>query len=309
MLNSVNLNLLRSLLVILEECHVSQAAKRLNITQSAVSRQLAQLRELFNDPLLIREGNDLYKTPRAVELQAKLETLFSEFKHLIEEPSFEPSNWAGEVNFACSDYVAQYIFPEIIKKISSQALHAKFNYHFWLPHMVDNFANSPINLACTLQNKKPKGLSGKLIGEDYLVCVMRDSHPLSGRKSLSLDDILRYQHIVITGGGDKNSELDTHLFDMRKHREIGLKVPFYSAAFSTLIESNYLLVIPQHIAKNMQKHLPILHYDLPFDLPLQKYWIIWHPKYDEEKSHQWVRRLSYEILRSSIYSVGYDSKS
>lgn len=311
MLNSVNLNLLRSLLVILEECHVSHAAKRLNITQSAVSRQLAQLRELFNDPLLIRDGNELYKTSRAVELHVKLERLFGEFKHLIEEPSFEPEKWVGEVNFACSDYVAQYIFPDIIKKISAQTLNAKFNYHFWQPHMVEDFVSSPITLACTLQNDRPKGLSGKLIGEDYLVCVMKDTHPLSDKKSLSLDDILCSQHIVITGGGDKYSVLDSHLFDMHKSRDIGLKVPFYSAAFSSLIESDcdYLLVIPQHIARNMQMHLPISYRDLPLDLPLQKYWIIWHPKYDDEKSHQWVRELCYEILRSSIYSVGYDYKS
>ncbi|NMU82089.1 LysR family transcriptional regulator, partial [Vibrio parahaemolyticus] len=44
MLSNINLNLLRSLHVLLDECHVSRAAERLHITQAAMSRQLAQLR-------------------------------------------------------------------------------------------------------------------------------------------------------------------------------------------------------------------------------------------------------------------------
>ncbi|WED27037.1 LysR family transcriptional regulator [Vibrio sp. DW001] len=307
MLDNVNLNLLRSLLILLEECHVTRSAERLNITQSAVSRQLAQLRNLFDDPLLIRDGNELYKTPKAVELKVKLEQLFGEFKYLIEEQSFEPEKWAGEVSFSCSDYVAQYIFPEIVKKVSGYTQTAKFNYHLWQPHLIDSFANSPIKLASTLLANKPKGLSGKLIGEDNLVCVMRNTHPLSHKNELILDDILSFQHVMITGGGDKNSEFDARLSALKRSRDIGLKVPFYSAALSSLINTDYLLVIPQHIARNMCAHLPISYYSLPIDLPVQRYWLIWHPKYDNEPSHQWVRELSYEILRNSIYSVGYDS--
>ncbi len=77
-MNNINLNLLRSLKVLLDECHVSQAAYKLNITQSAVSRQLSQLRELFADPLLVRDGNQLIPTPKALQLQAKLEHWFVE---------------------------------------------------------------------------------------------------------------------------------------------------------------------------------------------------------------------------------------
>ena len=62
MLGNINLNLLRSLHVLLEECHVSRAAQRLHITQSAVSRQLSQLRDLCGDPLLVRGGNKVFIT-------------------------------------------------------------------------------------------------------------------------------------------------------------------------------------------------------------------------------------------------------
>jgi len=78
MLNNINLNLLRSLHVLLEECHVSRSAARLHITQSAVSRQLAQLRDLCGDPLLIRQGNQMIPTPRAIALKSKLDALLAD---------------------------------------------------------------------------------------------------------------------------------------------------------------------------------------------------------------------------------------
>ena len=70
-MKNINLNLLVSLQALLEECHVSRAAERLHITQSAVSRQLYQLRDIFHDPLLIRDGNRLLMTPKAEQLKVK----------------------------------------------------------------------------------------------------------------------------------------------------------------------------------------------------------------------------------------------
>lgn len=309
MLNNINLNLMRTLLVLLEECHVSRTAARLCITQSAVSRQLAQLRELFDDPLLIRDGNNLHKTEKAQLLQGKLQNLLGELTQLVEGEAFEPGSWSGEVSFACSDYVAQYIFPEIVEYISSIATNATFNYHLWQPHLLDNLGNSPIKLASTLQPEVPLGLSGRLIGDDDLVCVMGKLHPLCMKTSLSLEDILSYQHMVITGGGDKNSEIDSYLRSLNMKRVIGLQVPFFSAAFNTLIRSNYLLIIPRHIARNMQRHISISYRDIPADLPKQKYWLIWHPKYDKEPAQQWVREEVFKLLQNSLYSVGYDTKS
>lgn len=96
MLSNINLNLLRSLHVLLDECHVSRAAERLHITQSAMSRQLAQLRELCGDPLLVRDGNRLVPTARALTLQSKLLGLLDEFEHLFSAPSFVPEQWQGE---------------------------------------------------------------------------------------------------------------------------------------------------------------------------------------------------------------------
>jgi hypothetical protein len=52
-LRGIDLNLLVSLDALLEEANVTRAAERLHLTQPALSTQLARLRQIFGDPLLI----------------------------------------------------------------------------------------------------------------------------------------------------------------------------------------------------------------------------------------------------------------
>lgn len=308
MLDKVNLNLFRSLQVLLTECHVSRAANQLHITQSAMSRQLAQLRILFSDPLLVREGNALYLTPKAQDLKTKMDNLFLEFEHLLDEERFEPSKWEGKFTFASSDYVAQYIFPVVVENISNHAPRASFEYKMWQPDMLSELG-SRLYLASAMLTERPIGVSSRLLGEDRPVVVMKSTHPLAVQKSLRIEEILSYPHIAVTGGSDKDIHFDRELASIGLVRTVGLRVPFFTSALSTVVKSNYLLVIPEHIARNLSSTSDIVYFDIPVDLPVQKYWLLWHPKYNHDLAHEWLRELTFEILQESEYSIGHDFKS
>ena len=312
MLNKVNLNLLTTLHVLLAERHVSNTATRLHLTQSAVSRQLSQLRELFNDQLLVRDGNQLVPTPRAIELQNKLTAIFHEFDDLLTERAFEPHTWQAEFTFASSDYVAQYVFPEIASHLATQAPNITLQYQLWQPDYLSQLANSSIQLASTMLPQQPQGVSSMQIGCDRSVCVMRKGHPLvqltqQKLPRLSVDELLNYSHIRVTGGGDKDSYIDKALQKIAKQRHIALKVPFFSAAFNVLCNSDHLMVLPFHIANNLSHQLDIVFQPLPLATPMHKYWLLWHPKYDNDLAHQWARNIIKITMDNSHYSIGYET--
>ncbi|TKF16512.1 LysR family transcriptional regulator [Vibrio genomosp. F6] len=309
MLNKMNLNLLRSLYVLLEERHVSRTAERLHITQSAVSRQLSQLREWFDDPLLVRDGNQLIPTPRAEQLSLKLVDLFSEFETLIDDKPFEPLEWDDQFVMASSDYVAQYILPEIAQLFATQAPKVNLHYQLWLPEYLNQLAEGSIQLASTMLPEKPAGVSSVQIGEDRSVCVMRKGHPLDRNTALSVEEMLAYSHIRVSGGGDKDSYIDKALKDIGRARNIALTVPFFSAAFNSLCRSDYLMVIPFHIAHNLSQHIELSYLPLPVETPTHKYWLLWHSKYDQDPAHQWGREMIKSVLDKSEYSIGYVLKS
>ncbi|MFH4528601.1 LysR family transcriptional regulator [Vibrio diabolicus] len=303
MLNNINLNLLRSLHVLLEECHVSRTAERLHITQSAVSRQLAQLRDLCGDPLLIRQGNQLIPTPRAIALKSKLDALLAEFDHLLDDKPFEPQLWQGELVIASSDYVAQYVLPDIASHLGEQAPQLDLAYRLWQLDFIDKLHELGIHLASSMYPTQPEGVSSINIGSDKSVCLMKASHPLAGKASISIEDLISHSHIQVTGGGDKDSSTDMALKDRGLMRHITFKVPFFSAAVNRLVSSDHLMVVPEHIANNLAKHWPLVHKALPFETPTHEYWLMWHPKYDNDPAHQWVREQIHAVMKISEYSI------
>ncbi|WP_417528392.1 LysR family transcriptional regulator [Marinomonas shanghaiensis] len=309
MIHRINLNLLRSLKVLLEERHVSHAADQLNLTQSAVSRQLSQLRQIFADPLLIREGNALIPTPKALLLQTKLTHWFLELDDLLVEEAFEPAKWHGEFVLSSSDYVAQYILPDIVEALAAQAPNVSLQYHLWQPDLLPLLATSDIQLASSMSPTQPEGVSSIQIGEDFPVCVMSDDHPLATQDALSIADLLAYAHIKVIGGGDKDSYLDEALAKLEKPRRFALKVPFFYAAAQSLCQSQHLLVIPEHIARNLKNHFALTYKPLPITMPRHKYWLIWHAKHDNDPSHLWMRSLVLQVMSKASYSIGYESKS
>ncbi|NIY84904.1 LysR family transcriptional regulator [Vibrio hepatarius] len=304
LLSQINLNLLRSLQVLLDECHVSRAAERLNITQSAVSRQLSQLRELCGDPLLVRDGNRLVPTPRALAIQGRLDDLLGEFESLLSDDVFDPKTWQQEFVISSSDYVAQYILPNVISVMVEQAPKVNIAYRLWQPDYLNQFNASGIDLASTMLPEQPENISSIKIGEDKSVCLMRKGHPLLEEPSLCCERLTAYPHLKVTGGGDKDASADVVLAELGYSRRVALKVPFFSAAINALTSSDYLMIVPEHIAANLSNDYPLAYRSLPFDTQLHQYWLMWHPKYDQDKAHQWMRELVLHAMRTSRYSIG-----
>ena len=81
-LSKINLNLLVALDALLTERHVTRAAQKVFITQSAMSVALAQLRELLGDELLVRRHKEMVPTPRALVLQPEVSRLLCDIKNV-----------------------------------------------------------------------------------------------------------------------------------------------------------------------------------------------------------------------------------
>ncbi len=91
-LGAVDLNLLVALEALLEEQHVTRAARRIGLTQSAASHALSRLRVLFEDPLLVRgQGGRLVPTPRAVDLMAAVRRILADVRATLRPEGFAAS--------------------------------------------------------------------------------------------------------------------------------------------------------------------------------------------------------------------------
>ena len=102
LVQQLNLNLLSSLLALLQERNVSRAALLLHVSQSALSRQLAHLRDYFADPLLVRVGNGYVLTPKAEQLLPRIQALVNQLQDLRQSEVFDPSQCQRRFRFAAT---------------------------------------------------------------------------------------------------------------------------------------------------------------------------------------------------------------
>ena len=130
-LSRINLNLLLSLYHLLNERSVTRAASTQHITQPAMSRNLSQLREIFNDPLLVRVGNDMHLTPRAESLWQQLPDLLNQLENLFVPGDFEPAGYQGQFNIAATDYITQELLPPVLAQLQLDAPGLDLHFHLW----------------------------------------------------------------------------------------------------------------------------------------------------------------------------------
>src|SRR5215471_13589324 len=71
----IDFNLLTALEALLAEGSVAGAARRLNLSDSAMSRTLTRLRAATGDPLLVRAGRGMVRTPHAEALRDRVRDL------------------------------------------------------------------------------------------------------------------------------------------------------------------------------------------------------------------------------------------
>ncbi len=306
----LNLNLLRAMVTLLEEKNVTRAANRLHLTQSAMSRQLSQLRDYFDDPLLIREGNDYLLSARATQLLPRVQAILGDVDSLRSEDSFDPESCQRQFSFACTDYVAQFIFPNVLSRFQREAPGISIVYEMWKPQWLSRLGQLPLDFVSTTTSTLPENLHSIFMGQDYPVCLMATSHPLSDEENPSLESLLTYPFVRLNSGGDKDSFFDKILETKGLRRRVMFEVPFFSAAFQVVTKNQCLMILPAHIARNAANSFPVTHRPLPVPVPENHFHLCWHAQHERDPAHSWVRNCIAEEIKASMYSPqGHDQIS
>src|SRR5690606_27438306 len=147
----LDLNLLLTLHVLLEEGQVSRAARRLALTQSAVSHSLQRLREHFDDPLLVRRGQSMTPTPRALELQGPLRPVLASIEQMIGPAEFDPAGARGTIRIATTDYGLSVLLPHALSAMSEAAPQLSIAYSDINEDVFEHLKTGFLDLALTGQ--------------------------------------------------------------------------------------------------------------------------------------------------------------
>lgn len=296
-LSKINLNLLLALYHLLRTHSVTQAAEAAHISQPAMSRNLAQLRKLLADPLMVRVGNDMHLTPKGESLWQQLPPVLNQLEALLTPNEFEPSGYQGHFNVATTDYITQELLPPFMAKLQQSAPGIDIHFHLWHPSMMEGLRQGQLDLAACFLDEVPDDIYGRQVGTDGFCCLLSRSHPLADNP-LTLDTYIHAEHLAVSGGGDKNRAVDSALARINQQRRVKVTVPFIHSALAMTADSDYLLTLPKHIAFHLGERFGLVLKPLPeeIEIPPIPYYLIWHHRLKADPAHRYLRDSLYEAL-------------
>ena len=295
-----DLNLLVTLDVLLAEGSVARAARRLQLSPSAMSRTLARLRETTGDPLLVRAGRGLVASPRALELGARVAQLVQDANAVL-RPAEEIDLKQLDRTFTLrtSEGFVETFGPGILKRVATEAPRVRLRF-MQKPHKDSApLREGSVDLETGVVDKTTgPEVRAQALFRDRLVGVVRAEHPLSeGRTTVG-----RYangKHISVSRGAPGTDPIDDALGLLGLEREI---VAFLEGGFAAAIAlarfSDLIVAVPEHHTGKLRAGMH--SFALPVEIPEFTVSLLWHPRLDADVAHRWLRGCVREVCAKQL---------
>lgn len=274
--NTVDADLLMVLHAVLDSGSVSEAARRLHVTQSAVSNSLARLRELLDDPLLVRSGRKLVPTPRAARMAPLLAAAAEQLKSAIVDPAdADPSLTTRQFVFASIDTDVFALMPNLASEVRAVLPRAGLRI-MTVDHALatDGLAAGFVDL---LMGATPMSLDYH--SEELFECesyVVRRAGP---HAPLDLEGFLALDHVqVALSSGRSMDAVDPVLARIGRQRRVALSVSSFTGAAFAAAGTDLVAVIPDRLARTLARSLPLHLSPAPLPFPVRKILLIWHTR-------------------------------
>ncbi len=287
-IRNVDLNLLVVLDVLLDERSVSRAAKRLNLSQPAVSGALKRLRETFQDPLFVRAQQGIRPTPQALELIRPVKTVLQDIDTILSVAGFTPDAAESIFRIAATDYAQMTFLAPLMQQVHRVAPNIRFSVVSTdIARMPDQFDRQEIDFAITVPEMAPKNVHAMELFEDRYVCAVSPDHP-SATEDLTLDDFCALNHVLVTpSSGGFFGPTDDALEKLGRRRRVTVSVPNFLSLPGILVNSSFITVAPERILRPFADDLRI--FPPPLALPAFKVVALWHELTARSPAHSWLR--------------------
>lgn len=287
-LSAVNLNLLVAFDALLAERHVTRAARRLGVTQSALSNSLHKLRALFDDPLFVRAPRGVSPTPRAVALGPHVREGLARLELALGAPGFDPKTAQRSFIVAASDFVQLVVLPRLVDELAAEAPGIRIDVRGWGRHVVpDTLARGDADVAIGYFGHVPDRHHRAQLFEEPFACIVRRGHPLVGKR-LTAKTWAQIPHVVVSEAPDHApTQVDRALAKVGLRRTVALRVSHFLVVPSIVASSDLSAAIDRRVALAFK--LPLAVFEPPVPLPRGKVTMVWHERADNDPAQAWLR--------------------
>ncbi len=286
-----DLNLFVVLDAIYREQSLTAAGERLGLTQPAMSHALRRLREMMGDDLFGRQGASMTPTPfaRNIISDVRRALLILEGR-LHEQRRFDPVNANQIFRLGLSERTEIILLPNLIDWLGREAPGVSVVSTDTRPDGIESgLANGHVDLVLEASVPVSAAIRRRMLAQDELVVAVRRGHSVLSGRSLSLEQYLALNHVLVAG--NRGAGVEDHELSRRGlRRTVVVQCQSHKSALEIILHSDILLTLSRLEAETITAADELEFHPFPLDAPMPPLTLYWHASMQDDPANSWLRQ-------------------
>lgn len=297
-LRHLDMNLLVVFEALMIERNLTRVGEKLFITQSTVSAALSRLRDLFDDPLLIRNGRQMEPTPRALHIFEEVRPAMDVISAAVSRAkTFDPATSTNVFRLGLSDDAEFGLFPALLNALQQEAPNITVvvrRANFLL--MPALLASGEISVGVSYTTDLPANAKRRKLRDIGVKVLRGDSRP----GPLTLDEYCARPHALVSFSGDLSGNIDNDLANVGRCRKVVLAVPQFGSLRALLRNTEMVATVPDYAACILAEDGVLRADDAPFAINESELSMVWSGVYDSDPAESWLRERIRQYMAAPV---------
>lgn len=287
-LDRFDLNLLVAFDALMAEHNVTRAARRLNVTQSAMSASLKRLRDALGDPILVQHGKSMIPTPHALMLEPQVAEAIAALRRLI-EPSkgFDPAISSRVFRIAASDYIATVLLAPLLAELEQAAPAIRVDISLPSDSTSARLAKGDFDLLLSPEEFIDPGHPAELLFEEKHVVVGCERNPLFHHR-LTSEAFSEAGHVAVKIDGSATF-IERECDRLGIARRVEVHAPSFVQAPFLIPGTKRIALMHERLARITAPLLGLALREPPFELPVMREMMQFHSTRSSDEGLTWLR--------------------
>ncbi len=285
-------SLLVVLAFLLKTRSVTRTAAQLKTSQPSVSRALARLRVLLDDPLLVRAGGGMTLTRRAEDLAEPVQAWLASTTMLLEPPQFDPQTLDRRFRVASTDFGVMAVIAPALAQMTAAAPKAAIDIVPLKGAMTEELATGDVDLLVSGLDPNLAQTHEQFLFKEGFSCLFRPGHALDGTPApIPLATFLDWPHVALTVGEEDFDRIDSRLGSGGAQRRVIARVPYFGVSPLTIGSSDAIVTLPTRAARTFAAAHQLGIRPAPVEVGTIGYRLLWHERTARDPASAWLRTI------------------
>jgi len=301
----VDLNLLELFDSVYRTRNLTASGTALGLSQPAVSRGLARLRDMYDDALFVRHQRGVHPTPFADGLAEPLAAVLAIVRSTVEKPTFDPATAQRSFRVATSDVGERYFLPRLYQHLASAAPGVTIETVSPVQaELISGLASGDVDLATGFLPGLGKQVHVRRLFRGRSVYVARRGHPVA-RGRLETAQLRGLPHVVANPSGTQHAAaIEKVLTGPRVRATIVLRVRSFLCVGPIVAGTDLVAVVPSNLAALVAERGDLQLIEPPVRFPGFDVSMVWHRRFHRDPAGEWLRATFAKLFATTARGAG-----